>query len=142
VTASLPVGLYLATSDANAELVEFCPAEPFAAESRDRNYRPKSIACPDGAAPLMKPIAAKPGDTVLVSDKGIVVNGTVMPWSAALKLDGVGRKLKSWPLGSYTVATNELWVVSTYAGSYDSRYIGPIRRSQVRDALKPLWVIE
>ena len=142
VTASLPVGLYLATSDANAALVEFCPAEPFAAESRDRNYRPKSIACPDGAAPLVKPIAARPGDTVLVTDKGIVVNGKQFPHSAALELDGAGRKLKPWLSGTYAVAPNELWVVSTYRGSYDSRYMGPIRRDQVGELLMPMWVIE
>jgi type IV secretory pathway protease TraF len=27
---SLPVGLYIATTDGSANLVEFCPAEPFA----------------------------------------------------------------------------------------------------------------
>ncbi len=142
VTASLPVGLYLATSNASAALVEFCPAEPFATESRDRNYRPKSIACPDGAAPLVKPIVAKPGDAVLVTESGIAVNGRVFTQSAALQVDGGGRQLKPWPFGTYELAANELWVVSTYRGSYDSRYMGPIRRSQVKELLMPMWVIE
>lgn len=142
VTASLPVGLYLATSNASAALVEFCPAEPFASESRDRRYRPQSIACPDGAAPLVKPVAARPGDAVLVTETGIAVNGKVFPQSAALQVDGAGRQLKPWPFGTYEVAANELWVVSTYRGSYDSRYMGPIRHDQVRESLMPLWVIE
>lgn len=143
VTPSLPVGLYLTTTNADSELVEFCPIEPFATESRDRRYRPKSVACPDGAAPLVKPVAARPGDAVLVTADGIEVNGDTLPQSATLQSDGAGRELRPWPLGSYVVAPRELWAVSTKsAGSYDSRYMGPIRRSQVREWLTPLWVIE
>ena len=36
---SLPMGLYITTADAGANLVEFCPAEPFATLSIVRGYR-------------------------------------------------------------------------------------------------------
>ena len=54
---SLPMGLYIITADAGANLVEFCPAEPFATLSIVRGYRDPG-ACRDGAAPLLKPVIA------------------------------------------------------------------------------------
>ena len=57
------MGLYITTADAGANLVEFCPAEPFATLSIVRGYRDPG-ACRDGAAPLLKPIVAKSGDVV------------------------------------------------------------------------------
>ena len=47
---SLPVGLYVTTTDRNANLVEFCPAEPFASLAIARGYRDRGT-CRDGAAP-------------------------------------------------------------------------------------------
>ena len=55
---SLPLGLYAVTADGSANLIEFCPAEPFAALSLVRGYRNPG-ACRDGGAPLLKPVAAK-----------------------------------------------------------------------------------
>ena len=55
---SLPVGLYVVTTDRSANLVEFCPAEPFARLALIRRYRDPGI-CRDGGAPLLKPIVAK-----------------------------------------------------------------------------------
>src|SRR5215469_18677561 len=72
-TSSLPPGFYLITDDLNATLVEFCPPSIFSALSAGRGYRPGGI-CPDRGAPLLKPIIARPGDTVLVSADGISVN--------------------------------------------------------------------
>ena len=40
-----------------ANLVEFCPAEPFADLAIERGYRDAGI-CRDGAAPLLKPVVA------------------------------------------------------------------------------------
>ena len=49
---SLPLGLYVTTTDRSASLAEFCPAEPFATFAIARGYRDPG-ACPDGAAPLL-----------------------------------------------------------------------------------------
>src|SRR5215467_9206401 len=62
---SLPLGVYLRTTDPNARLIEFCPVEPFATESSERGYRTHGIACPDGAVPLLKPIVAVGRDRVV-----------------------------------------------------------------------------
>ena len=66
---SLAVGLYLVTADSDANLVVFCPSEPFAELARARGYRDPG-SCPDGGAPLLKPVVARAGDHVEVSSKG------------------------------------------------------------------------
>lgn len=139
---SLPLGLYTTTDEPNAELIEFCPAEPFASESATRSYRTRGFACSDGAVPLLKPIVARPGDLVVVSLEGIIVNGHLLRKTRPAPADASGRPLNPWPIGLYGVEPGTVWVASTYnAGSYDSRYMGPIHISQIRRRLRPLWLL-
>lgn len=139
---SLPLGFYATTDDPSADLIEFCPAEPFASESASRGYRTRGFTCPDGAVPLMKPVVARPGDIVIVSPDGLIVNGRLLRKTKPAASDGSGRPLTAWPLGLYGVKRSTVWVASTYnAGSYDSRYMGPIQTSQIRRRLRPLWLL-
>jgi conjugative transfer signal peptidase TraF len=141
MTDSLPKGLYLITREAKAPLVEFCPEGVFSALSRVRGYRPAG-ACPDGGAPLLKPVIAQAGDTVELSGEGISVNGRLLPNTAPQRVDTAGRAVAAWPSGIYSVSPGTLWVTSTYhANSFDSRYFGPISAGQVRHHLRPLWVL-
>jgi len=136
---SLPLGLYTTTDEPNAELIEFCPAEPFATESASRSYRTRGFACPDGAVPLLKPIVARPGDIVVVSPEGIIVNGRLLRKTRPSPNDSSGRPLKPWPIGLYGVEAGTVWVASTYnAGSYDSPYMGPIHTTAIRRRLTQL----
>ena len=136
---SMPTGLYVRTSsESNASLVVFCPAEPFARLSVERGYRSRGN-CPDGAEPLAKPIAARPGDVVELSAAGMVVNGRLLQNSPPLATDTAGRPLSHWPFGRYVVAPGTVWVASTYRPrSFDSRYFGPVEASQVREHVRPL----
>jgi conjugative transfer signal peptidase TraF len=139
---SLPLGLYVRTTDEFAQLVEFCPAEPFASLSRDRGYRVRGFACPDHAVPLLKPVIARAGDIVNVSPAGIAVNGRLLPKTLPLKADAAHRPLIAWPTGTYAVRPGTIWVASTYSrASYDSRYIGPVEEKLIRGRLKPLWLL-
>jgi conjugative transfer signal peptidase TraF len=141
-SSSLPLGLYVRTSDPGATLVEFCPDEPFASFSRSRGYRVTGFSCPDRAVPLLKPLVAHAGDSVEVSRAGITVNGSLLPNTAALTRDAAGRSLTPWPSGQYRVEPGFVWVASTYSkGSYDSRYIGPVEENRIRGRLKPLWLL-
>jgi conjugative transfer signal peptidase TraF len=133
---SLPMGLYITTADPSANLVEFCPVEPFATLSRVRGYRAPGT-CGDGAGPLLKPIVAKIGDVVEVSALGISVNGALLRNTAPLSADTKGRHLKAWPFGHYVVAPGTIWVASSYhPGSFDSRYFGPVGTAAIRHRLK------
>lgn len=133
---SLPVGLYVVTTDRSASLVEFCPEDPFARLSLTRSYRDAGV-CRDGGAPLLKPVVAKAGDTVELSERGISVNGLSLPNTAPLSRDTKGRPLTAWPFGRYPVTPGTVWVASSYhSRSFDSRYFGPVFTTAIRHRLK------
>jgi conjugative transfer signal peptidase TraF len=136
MSPSLPVGLYMATADTGANLVEFCPAEPFATLAIVRGYRDPG-ACRDGAAPLLKPVVARSSDMVELSARGISVNGRLLSNTAPLSKDTKGRPLEAWPFGRYIVAPGTVWVASSYhQRSFDSRYFGPLSTAVIRERLK------
>jgi conjugative transfer signal peptidase TraF len=138
---SLPLGLYVVTTDSSANLIEFCPAQPFAALSLVRGYR-NSGACGDGGAPLMKPVVATAGDVVELSVRGISVNGVLLPNTAPLLKDTRGRTLTAWPFGRYTVTSGTVWVASSYhSRSFDSRYFGPVDTTAFRHRLKAFFTL-
>ena len=138
LTPSLRIGFYV--RDPEGELVEFCPEGVASEESAIRGYRERGV-CPDGHAPLLKPIVARAGDTVEVLDGVIAVNGQPLPNSQTHARDHRGRALTAFPVGRYAVSERTIWVVSTWNdGSYDSRYFGPIPESIIRQRLRPLWV--
>ena len=135
---SLPVGLYVTSSETSANLVEFCPADPFASLALSRGYRDPG-SCSDGGAPLLKPVVARTGDLVELSAAGIAVNGHLLPNTAPLRTDTKGRPLICWPRGRYIVRPGFVWVGSSYnPRSFDSRYFGPVAIRSIRDHLKPL----
>ena len=135
---SLAIGLYLATSANRANLVEFCPAEPFAGLAIERGYRDAGV-CRDGAAPLLKPVVAKSGDLVNDSARGISVNGNLLPNTAPVPVDTRGRALTPWPFGTYVVQPGTVWVASSFhPRSFDSRYFGPVQVSAIRDHVRAL----
>ena len=141
-SASMPVGLYIKTSSqSDAILIVFCPEEPFGSMSMLRGYRSQGN-CPDGAEPLAKPVAARSGDTVDLSDRGMAVNGRLLPNTAPLGEDSVGHPLSHWPFGKYVVEARTVWVASSYSPrSFDSRYFGPIKTDLVRESVRALLTI-
>ena len=133
-SASLPLGIYIVSS--NGTFVQFCPDDQ--GLSAQRHYRARGV-CPDGAAPLLKPVIGSPADEVVVSPAGIAVNGKLLPHTAPLDHDSEKRLLKHWPFRRYVTVPGTLWVASSYnPRSYDSRYLGPILESAVRARLRPL----
>lgn len=135
---SLPVGLYITTDEAAGNLVEFCPTEPYAHLAIARGYRDGGT-CADGAAPLLKPVVARPGDVVEVSRAGLAVNGRLLSNTAPMEADTKGRALVAWPAGRYDVRPGTIWVASSYnRRSFDSRYFGPVSLAAVRDRVRPL----
>jgi conjugative transfer signal peptidase TraF len=98
-STSLPLGIYKETPDFRAPLIEFCPPEPYGSFAASRGYRSLGN-CPDRAAPLMKPVVAKPGDIVDVSSLGITVNGVLLPNTAPKSKDSEGRPMQPWTLGN------------------------------------------
>lgn len=138
---SLPIGLYMAIADAQATLVEFCPPEPYASLAIRRGYRTDGV-CPDGATPLLKPIVARAGDLVEISEAGVHVNGRLLKGSAPRTLDTSGRPMPVWPLRVQRVRHGTVWVVSSYnPRSFDSRYFGPIAVRTIMARVRPVVVV-
>jgi conjugative transfer signal peptidase TraF len=137
-TPSLPLGLYITSSDRGARLAAFCPPEPYGTFAISRGYRTAGT-CADGAKPLMKPIIAVAGDTVECSRDGIRVNGERLPNTRPLTHDSAGRPLIAWTFGRFIVAPGTVWVASSYhSRSYDSRYFGPIPSDAIVGHVRPL----
>lgn len=140
-TRSLPLGIYIVSTAADANLVEFCPPEPYSQISVVREYRNPGI-CPDGDDPLLKPVIAKPGDTVVLSPLGLQVNGVLLSNTAPRSRDSRGRPLAHFPFGTYQVRSDSVWVASSYHPlSFDSRYFGPIPMDAIRNRLKALLTL-
>ena len=140
-TGSLPIGLYRVSTAADANLVEFCPPEPYSRLSVVRQYRNPGN-CPDGDSPLLKPIVASPGDVVVLSKSGLQVNGVLLRNTAPRSQDSKARLLPHYPFGTYRVSSGTIWVASSYHPlSFDSRYFGPISTTIVRHRLKPFLTL-
>ncbi len=112
VTASLPRGLYQisAGSPGKGEYATFCLSGEFAELARERGYV-LAGSCPSGLRPLLKHVAALPGDVVNV---------------AALLLrakDSQGRPLPS-VLQNGPVPAGMALLLADHPGSFDGRYFG------------------
>ena len=139
LTASLPLGLYIGT-DQPTDYVAFCLGGELEKIALARQYITPGH-CPGGGTPLLKPIAARPGDEVTYSPAGIAVNGLLLPNTAPRLSDSTGKPLATYPFGTSIVPHGTFWLASSYdARSYDARYYGPIPASSIRMHLRPLWV--
>lgn len=143
ITDSAPHGFWLVQpADAAAiqrgTLVEVCPPSvPIVRLMRERGYLDAGN-CPDSVlTALLKPISAVAGDAVQFEPgRPVAVNGVPLPNTEALPA------LPSWPPGRYVVRPGEVWMFSSYsAGSFDSRYFGPVTLAHVRGIARPVAVI-
>ncbi len=127
LTPSEPLGLWrivpLDRPVAIGDLVFICaPPGPVLAFGLERGYFRRG-SCPGGAAPLIKTVAALAGSRIEISTD-VVIDGAALPRSELIARDGAGRALTPWTGG--LVPAGQIFVHSPFAGSYDSRYFGPI----------------
>jgi conjugative transfer signal peptidase TraF len=139
LTPSEPLGLWriepLQRAVAVGDLVFVCPpaTAPFI-EARDRGYLRNGL-CAGGLAPLIKTVMALPGQRIDV--RGIVaVDGKPIPASSVRPTDGEGRAVR--PFAGGIVPPEHLFLYSSFASSYDSRYFGPIPASGLLGLARPV----
>lgn len=140
-TGSLPIGVWRQVPAGDAQYVSFClPDLALARAVRERDYVAHG-ACPGQLLPLLKPIAARPDDEVVVGVDGIQVNGKAVVRGPVPETDRGGRRISPYPVGRYPVEVHALWVISTHhTRSLDSRYFGPIDDRTVIAYMAPVWV--
>ncbi len=94
--------------------------------------------------PVIKPVVAVAGDTVAITEAGVVVNGSPVRHSARLAWDGHGRSMAVLfppPVeGTVIVPPGFVWLVAPMDESFDSRYLGPVRTSSIIAIADPLLV--
>ena len=144
-TASLPIGVWRITNTGElraGQVVNFCPPNtPELLDARSRGYLDGG-RCPGNLERMFKPLVAVPGDRVEVTAQGVVVNGRLVPHSAPLAFDGVGRAMPR-PEGTLAVPRGQAWVASDYSPySFDSRYFGAIAFDSVFGVATPVLLSE
>ncbi|MCO5966121.1 conjugative transfer signal peptidase TraF [Sinorhizobium meliloti] len=127
LTPSEPLGLWRIVKPdrpvAAGDLVFICPPQTAPIrEARMRGYL-RSGLCPGGIAPLIKTVIAVAGQRVDIGI-GVNIDGHPVRFSARQHRDGEGRSLT--PFGGGIVPARYVFLHSPFAGSYDSRYFGPI----------------
>lgn len=154
-SASMPVGVYrvarLTASERRAvaqgqlvpprgAVVVWCLPADVAAAARRRRYVMRG-PCPGGAEPVLKRVAAVPGDTVVVDTLGLRVNGRPLPNSRALARDAIGRPAPAVTPGRFVVHAGTAWLWSPYSlHSYDSRYFGAVSTEGWVGLSHPIWI--
>lgn len=87
---------------------------------------------------MLKQLAAVPGDTVDISERGIAINGQLYgPMNPAV-LEKVHGTRDVHP-HSYVVPAGQLLFLATGESTYDGRYWGTVAQERVIARAHPLW---
>lgn len=126
-TPSLPKGIYriVPGEPAKGDLVSFCLQDEFADLARERGYL-KSGSCPSGLRPLLKRLAALPGDFI-------------DPFAFPIRsVDSHGRSMPPTLLPG-VVPPGMALVLADHEGSFDSRYFGLVPLESLQ-RVEPVFV--
>jgi conjugative transfer signal peptidase TraF len=136
VSASVPMGLYAVKPTGVhhvGDLVVVRPPEAIAAFLETRGYLARGV-------PLLKHIAALPGQVVCRTGRTITVNGVTI--GHALDRDHLGRILPGWE-GCRLVAAEEVFLMNWQSeNSFDGRYFGPLPAAAIVGRADSLWTEE
>ncbi|AYD04869.1 conjugative transfer signal peptidase TraF [Neorhizobium sp. NCHU2750] len=131
-TASEPLGIWrimpLDRPAARGDLVFVClPENADSAVGKSRGYLRPGL-CPDGVGPLIKTVVAVAGEKITVGGS-VTIDGIALADSRVVEIDGRGRPLV--PYAGGVVPYGQVFLHSPFAGSWDSRYFGPLPASGI-----------
>ena len=130
---SVPIGLYrpaFRPPRTGALAVIRLPEARKALAERRGYLRPGAL--------LIKWVAAVTGDRVCRYGSLVMINGR--PAAHARASDAAARSLPAWR-GCTRLGAGQIFVLSGAAGSFDSRYFGPVDATQVMGTAEPVWVL-
>lgn len=139
LTPSEPLGLWrivpLDRAAAVGDLVFICTPQTAAMmTARERGYL-RSGTCPGGVAPLIKTVVAVAGQHVEIG-AGVTIDGRPVPFSDLVERDGKGRSMA--PYSGGVVPAGSVFLHSSFRGSFDSRYFGPLPASGIVGLAQPV----
>jgi conjugative transfer signal peptidase TraF len=127
---SIPIGLYLISKRQPniGEIAIIKPAEWVQIYAASRGYLPKDVW-------LLKPIYAVHPSIICRFGKHVFVDGEHVATSK--NADKMHRVLPVWK-GCKELTPTQYFVLGHHRGSFDSRYFGPVDRSQVVGTAFPM----
>lgn len=132
-SASVPLGLYRVDTAQVLRVGDTVAVRPSPALARfmaKRRYVEANV-------PLLKPVAATNGATVCRIGLRVTIDGRTTV--SALARDRFGRPLPAWS-GCYRLRPDQLLLIApSHPDSFDSRYFGPVDRSQILGRAAPMW---
>ena len=139
LTSSAAIGLWrieaMERPVSIGDVVFIClPAAGVFKDAFDRGYLRRGL-CPGGLAPLLKTIVAVPGQRVRIGED-VIIDGRPLAASRIRHKDGQGRAITAFAGG--TVPPGYLFLHSSMASSYDSRYFGPIPAAGLLGRASPI----
>ncbi len=142
-TPSYPLGLWrieaLGRPAVKGDLVFICPPlTPAFMMAFERGYIRRGL-CPGQFSPLIKTVVATEGQSVDIGEH-VSVEGLPVAHSRVHRVDAAGRALSAWQGGG--VPPRYLFLHSNFAGSYDSRYFGPIPAAGLLGRAVPIYTFE
>jgi conjugative transfer signal peptidase TraF len=133
VSASAPRGLYwvqLGKHPKRGDMVIAWLPAGVRELAHARHYLPAGI-------PLVKRMAASTGDRVCASGRRILINGKIA--AVRYKSDPAGRALPWWN-GCRRLGSDEMFLLTTPARSFDGRYFGISSRRDLVGRAVPIWL--
>lgn len=131
---SAPVGIYRVEAVDRlrvGELVLVPPPARFCGLIAARGYLPPGV-------PLIKRVAALPGDHVCAARGGLRINATPVIAQTADR-DSLGRPLPVWR-GCRRLRRGEVFaLMAGVPNSLDSRHLGPLAAHRIIGRVTPLW---
>lgn len=132
-SASVPLGLYRVQPGVTPRIGDLVALRPSPALGRfmaERHYVEANVL-------LIKPVVASSGATVCREQTRVTVDAQTV--AAALSRDRIGRPLPTWS-GCRRLRAHQLFLIAPMRpDSFDSRYFGPVDRSDVVGRAIPLW---
>ncbi|WP_085341055.1 S26 family signal peptidase [Aquidulcibacter paucihalophilus] len=123
-TPSMAEGAYLRVGDVADLKSGDIIAMPM--NSAARNYLGNKLGYPKDTM-LIKRVAGLSGDLVCRHNRVVTINKRTL---AAARSDRQGNLLQAWN-GCRTLSTSEVFILGDHPASFDSRYIGPVSRSEL-----------
>jgi len=135
-SASVPIGLYAVRPIGDLTVTDLVVARPPAQLAdwlHQRRYLPKG-------APLIKRVAALPGQKICRDGLAITVDGIVM--AEARERDHAGRSLPAWR-GCFLLLPGEVFLLNwEEPASLDGRYFGSFPIKAIIGRAVPVWTRE
>ena len=139
-TPSMPIGFYYQASHPGTlkrgQTVEVCLPKNIGEHGLERGYLNEG-SCEGGFEPVIKELIAIPGDTVQITQEGMLVN-QIFYYAPFIQFDMNGRPMNSYPVKAIK-STNQYWLYGANDPEYswDSRFYGGVDRENIQGVIRP-----